>query len=622
MDFDSEPGHYRDDLSADLEIARIMQHGFDADQAKAALSICSNNSERAVKLLVQQRAEQNRISSNQRPSRPSRTTPAMPQINNSRKARPIQPRRPERPRKMSESSDDECNYSVRSEDSIANSAEKFISAANEISNSMWTQASGWFQKGRQKVQEYQDSLSGQRRPSSGYSSKRYEESHSSTNLYISYRDYSSSDEEIYVSSNRRRHLDNSPSSKLKRPPTSASFEPLSSRFRDDDDDGLADKNVHSMSSYGKTTRSKEKRPTSITPDADIIGFGNETPTKFSNRRVGSNPTPASTSISIHNRPTLKKVLSPQLSTSALTASAKAKTDANEKFKLGQYAGAVEGYNQAISYIGESSSHPYLIVLFNNAALCQTKNGEAKAAIEHCTRAIQLCERYASNGVENLATIGESIDFASQHIKALQRRAGAKESIERFRDALNDWDLITKSGSDPQTISQARAGIVRCQKALDPPVNCVPKKPPKPQQTAFKSSFSPQATASELMNVDNSAGVAKIREKEKLRAAEETEQFAQYDSVESEISVWKDGKQQNLRALLSSLHMVIPEWKMVGMHELIEPQKVKRAYMRAIAKTHPDKLSKDIDIRKRMIASSVFGTLNEAWDIFKSQNNLS
>ncbi|KAJ2812990.1 auxilin-like clathrin-binding protein required for normal clathrin function [Coemansia sp. 'formosensis'] len=59
-----------------------------------------------------------------------------------------------------------------------------------------------------------------------------------------------------------------------------------------------------------------------------------------------------------------------------------------------------------------------------------------------------------------------------------------------------------------------------------------------------------------------------------------------------------------------------------MHEILEPNKVKRAYMRAISKLHPDKLSQNIDLRTKMISSSVFSSLNEAWDAFKVQENIS
>ena len=57
--------------------------------------------------------------------------------------------------------------------------------------------------------------------------------------------------------------------------------------------------------------------------------------------------------------------------------------------------------------------------------------------------------------------------------------------------------------------------------------------------------------------------------------------------------WVDGKQRNLRALLCSLHTVVWEgetrWKEVGMHQLVEPNDVKKYYKRACLAIHPDKV---------------------------------
>lgn len=56
--------------------------------------------------------------------------------------------------------------------------------------------------------------------------------------------------------------------------------------------------------------------------------------------------------------------------------------------------------------------------------------------------------------------------------------------------------------------------------------------------------------------------------------------------------WRDGKQDNLRALLGSLENVLwPEsgWKKINMSELILANKVKIQYMKGIAKVHPDKV---------------------------------
>jgi hypothetical protein len=86
---------------------------------------------------------------------------------------------------------------------------------------------------------------------------------------------------------------------------------------------------------------------------------------------------------------------------------------------------------------------------------------------------------------------------------------------------------------------------------------------------------------------------------RLRAANaatekaEDEKFALSDSVDARLTAWRKGKEGNLRALLGSLDTVLWEganWKKVGMSELIVPGRVKVAYMKGIAKVHPDKVS--------------------------------
>jgi len=77
-------------------------------------------------------------------------------------------------------------------------------------------------------------------------------------------------------------------------------------------------------------------------------------------------------------------------------------------------------------------------------------------------------------------------------------------------------------------------------------------------------------------------------------------------------------------LLGSLENVLWEgsgWRRVGLHELVMANKVKIVYMKAIGKTHPDKLPQDATTEIRMIAGHVFSTLNEAWDKFKTENGL-
>lgn len=58
--------------------------------------------------------------------------------------------------------------------------------------------------------------------------------------------------------------------------------------------------------------------------------------------------------------------------------------------------------------------------------------------------------------------------------------------------------------------------------------------------------------------------------------------------------WTEGKERNIRALLSTLHTVLwdgeSRWTPVGMADLVTPGQVKKHYRRAVLVVHPDKVS--------------------------------
>lgn len=58
-------------------------------------------------------------------------------------------------------------------------------------------------------------------------------------------------------------------------------------------------------------------------------------------------------------------------------------------------------------------------------------------------------------------------------------------------------------------------------------------------------------------------------------------------------------------------------KVNGLGELVTDAQVKKGYVRAIAKVHPDKLNtSNSTVEQRMLANSVFAALNEAWIAFQ------
>ncbi|XP_031568083.1 cyclin-G-associated kinase-like [Actinia tenebrosa] len=91
-----------------------------------------------------------------------------------------------------------------------------------------------------------------------------------------------------------------------------------------------------------------------------------------------------------------------------------------------------------------------------------------------------------------------------------------------------------------------------------------------------------------------------------------------DPIKAKIREWSDGKERNIRALLCSLHTVLWEgeerWQPVGMHQLVQPEQVKKVYRRAVLSVHPDKLTGH---PHESLARAIFVELNESWALFES-----
>uniref|UniRef100_A0A8C1IGA0 Auxilin n=1 Tax=Cyprinus carpio TaxID=7962 RepID=A0A8C1IGA0_CYPCA len=92
-----------------------------------------------------------------------------------------------------------------------------------------------------------------------------------------------------------------------------------------------------------------------------------------------------------------------------------------------------------------------------------------------------------------------------------------------------------------------------------------------------------------------------------------------DPEKLKILDWIEGKERNIRALLSTMHTVLWEgetrWKPVGMADLVTPEQVKKVYRKAVLVVHPDKATGQ---PYEQYAKMIFIELNDAWSEFESQ----
>ncbi|KAK9419749.1 putative UBA domain-containing protein [Seiridium unicorne] len=304
---------------------------------------------------------------------------------------------------------------------------------------------------------------------------------------------------------------------------------------------------------------------------------------------------------------------PSLPPATLQASTRHRLDGTAHFKRGDFDAAHTAYTNSLR--GIPQSHPLCIVLLTNRSLTALKTGSPKQAVDDADAAIAIIGPSRGDGEKVALGDGEQRDMKELYGKALSRKAEALEQMEKWADAGNVWQQCVEAGLGG---ASAIAGRQRCQKALAPK----PKPTPKPVQAA-KPRPRPSATSS-LAPQKSSEAVQRLREANKAAEAADDEKFALSEKVDARISAWRDGKRDNIRALIGSLDQVLWEnsgWKKVGLHELVMANRVKIHYMKAIAKTHPDKLPQDANTEVRLIAATVFATLNESWDKFKAENGL-
>ncbi|CAO2817818.1 unnamed protein product [Amaranthus hypochondriacus] len=93
------------------------------------------------------------------------------------------------------------------------------------------------------------------------------------------------------------------------------------------------------------------------------------------------------------------------------------------------------------------------------------------------------------------------------------------------------------------------------------------------------------------------------------------------SYERKVKQWSKGKEENIRALLSTMQYILwanSGWKAIPLAEIIEANAVKKAYQRALLCLHPDKLQqKGATPYQKFIAQKLFDLLQEAWEQFNA-----
>ena len=276
---------------------------------------------------------------------------------------------------------------------------------------------------------------------------------------------------------------------------------------------------------------------------------------------------------------------PSISPSVFQTSNASRLQGSEAFKRGDYGLATTHYTSALAAL--PSNHPLAIPILTNRALSHSQTGEPKSTIADATAALDLIG--PSRGASETLDLGPEghKEMSLFWGKAKTRQAEALEQLERWSEAASVWKSCVEANVGGVT---SIAGRDRCEKAANPskPAPVAKRPPPKPvpKQSAL------DALSGTTSHAQSSEAVSRLRAANLKAERVDDEKFALSDRVSERLQSWRAGKEGNLRALLGSLETVLwadAGWKKVGMGELILPGKVKVAYMKGIAKVHPDKV---------------------------------
>ncbi|KJA26654.1 hypothetical protein HYPSUDRAFT_75400 [Hypholoma sublateritium FD-334 SS-4] len=335
---------------------------------------------------------------------------------------------------------------------------------------------------------------------------------------------------------------------------------------------------------------------------------------------------------------------PTATSTALATALRHKIAGTDAFKLGQYAAAADAYTAALAAL--PGGHLLSVPLYTNRALARMKSGDYRGGDEDCTAALALVVG-AGDKIKDGADAppptwdpsmlptslaradatgawmhpaGHGADLADGYVKALRRRAECREARERWSGATADWEVLAGCAwAGAGVRSEASRGRGRCRGMISgggSTAQAQVKPPAKPRPT-------PRAPPKAAAPAGSSKAVAALQAANAAADADDAARASLKDAVDARVLAWRGGKEGNIRALLCSLDAVL--WDAVltgarvkGLHEVVSAAQVKRAYVKAVGRVHPDKLNaSNATVEQRMLANAVFGALNEAWIAFQA-----
>ena len=287
------------------------------------------------------------------------------------------------------------------------------------------------------------------------------------------------------------------------------------------------------------------------------------------------------------------------------------------FKNGDYVSSFQEYEKSLNTL--PVNHPLRIIAYSNIIASELKIGEYSKSLKNSSSALEMFPDDTAQWTAVIQDSDPQRTYKDIWPKVKLRQAEALEHIESFKAALSSYQELIEKGFANDKIMDGKR---RCQKVLNPTPPPVVK---TPRISTPKQSPSPvprKATSNSKDAVYES--VERLKKENATSQEVEKQKLALYDKVFAKVETWKNRKDTDIRHLLANLSIVLTwcDWKPVAASDLVMPKKVKITYMKAVAKTHPDKVPESLELENKMIAENVFSVLSVAWDKFKIENNMS
>ncbi|KAJ0237453.1 J domain-containing protein [Hirschfeldia incana] len=282
--------------------------------------------------------------------------------------------------------------------------------------------------------------------------------------------------------------------------------------------------------------------------------------------------------------------------------------------------------------------------------------QASTKLKPPPRPTQKVDRVEGSG---LSSIDELEDFA---MGTMRRSASASDTARKFREAedagtkkqhfgVDDLDSFFSSGHRSSSVPKSRTTTTEAtpKQAVNVPKKTPngvssAKKPPAPANLVdnFSALFGEDPIFREFEEIPGESderrkarwdreqrtksrvaqAVADMNSRDYQSRIEQEQRTRISENVDAEIRRWATGKEGNMRALLSSLQIVLWPgcgWEAVSLTDLITSSAVKKVYRKATLYVHPDKVQqKGATLEQKYIAEKVFDILKEAWNKFNKE----